>query len=151
MIKAKWDKKVDKLFQKIDKFSIDCGKQLIQATQLSTLLIHENAVKGLQETSGGDTAIRYNPKRNVTVSKPGDAPNTDTGRAVQSIKWEFIQRGETYVGRVGTNLRYLRDLEFGTKNIAPRPWLTLAVEKSIKGINKIFKDAMTKSVKGSGK
>jgi len=121
----------------------------IRATQEATFLIHATAVKSIQDNSTGTKATRYEPKRNVKVSKPGQPPNTDTGRAAQSIKFDFEDGG--LVGRVGTNLRYLAWLEFGTKFIAARPWLSAAVNKHKKDIKTIFFSRTNKTIKGGSK
>lgn len=52
-----------------------------------------NDVKlSIQETSPGRTEIRYSPKRTVTVSMEGDAPNTDLGALINSIGWRAVGR-----------------------------------------------------------
>jgi HK97 gp10 family phage protein len=81
----------------------------------------------------------------VNVSRPGEAPNTDTGRLAQSIKFEFEDDGLKSL--VGTNLKYGAALEFGTKNMAPRPWLSTAVLLTSKKVQDIFQKAFKKAVK----
>lgn len=105
---------------------------LRKANIKATLKVHEAAVKMIQDNSDGVTAIRSNPKRTVNVSNPGDPPNTDTGRLVQSIKFEFEDDGRK--GRVGTNLKYGAWLEFGTKDMSARPWLSTALSMASKSI-----------------
>lgn len=144
---AKWNKTVNEIFKPFDNLAKEMLSGQIDAVREATLLIHETAVKSLQDNSDGTAQIRYNPKRVVAVSHPGDPPNTDTGRAVQSIKVDFEKGG--FTGRVGTNLKYLRMLEFGTENIAPRPWLSAAVREVSKSIAEIFARAVRKSVKES--
>lgn len=117
----------------------------IQAVQEGTLLIHENAVKLIQDNGDGKPQIRYNPKRTVAVSRPGSPPNTDTGRLVQSVKFDFQKGG--LIGRVGSNLKYAKALEFGTKIMEARPWLSTAVSNAAKEIADIFKKAI-KGIKG---
>lgn len=119
----------------------------IAAIQEATFLIHATAVKSIQSNTGGTPTQRYKPDRIVNVSRPGSAPNTDTGRLVQSIKFDF-QKGGT-VGRVGTNLKYGKDLEFGTKKMKARPWLSSAITEVSKQIADIFKRSMTNAIKAS--
>lgn len=133
----------------IQAFKSDCLEHQITAVQEATFLIHETAVKSIQENSSGTSQVRYNPKRTVLASKPGDAPNTDTGRLAQSVKFDFKKNG--LIGRVGTNLKYGKALEFGTKYMDPRPWLSTAVRVVSKDIQKIFAKALKQSVKGNKK
>jgi hypothetical protein len=44
---------------------------------------------------------------------------------------------------VGTNLKYGAHLEFGTQNMAPRPWLSTAFKLAIKNIDKIKRDVLS--------
>jgi phage gpG-like protein len=92
-------------------------KTILQAT----LKVHEIAVKSLQDNTSGTPQKRCKPTRDVVASLPGTPPNTDTGRAVQSMGFEFENEG--LAGVVGTNLKYLAWFEFGTQKVAARPWL----------------------------
>lgn len=115
----------------------------------SVFIIHGKAVKLIQANSSGTRRIRYSPKRSVIVSKPGSPPNTDTGRLVQSIKFEFQDGGLT--GIVGTNLKYGKALEMGTKKMEPRPWLSTAVRETKKEVSKIFTSYLKISAGKAGK
>lgn len=137
---------LEKLQAKFVKLQAEVLSTQVEAVQQATLLVHETAVKSLQDNSDGTPQIRYSPKRVVNVSKPGSAPNTDTGRAVQSIKFDFKDQG--LIGRIGTNLKYLAQLEFGTKDVEARPWLSSALTASQNEIKKIFRAAFKK---GTGK
>jgi len=127
---------VDQLKQKMFQFEGDAVGATVETVQMLTLQIHSVAVKSLQANTDGTAELRYKPTRWAFASFPGDPPNTDTGRAVQSIKFDFIDNGRT--GLVGTNLRYLAWLEFGTKKVAARPWLAPAVEEVRKGARALF-------------
>ncbi len=111
------------------------GAQL-KSVQEATLEIHRTAIELIEANTDGRAMVRYNPKRRVFVSDPGDPPNTDTGRLVQSIQFDFENDG--FTGRVGTNLRYGAWLEFGTRTMEPRPWLSTAIEHVSSEIGEIF-------------
>jgi HK97 gp10 family phage protein len=144
--KIKGTKGISKAFDKAYE-GFHAGKvELIRDT---TLKVHETAVKLIQAKSSGETQIRYNPKRSVTASKPGDAPNTDRGRLIQSIKFDFANKGLS--SRVGTNLKYGRDLEFGTKKMEARPWLSTAIRIVAKGFKKEFSQVVKDAIKSVGK
>lgn len=114
-----------------------------KAVQESTLAVHAEAIKLIQDNSDGKTMIRYAPKRVVNVSRPGDPPNTDTGRLAQSIKFDFSADGD--VGQVGSNLKYAAWLEFGTINMSPRPWLSTAISNV--NVAKIFAKWIEKALR----
>lgn len=140
-------KGVDKFFKAAQKATKVLEENRSYAVKESTLRLHEEAVKIVSENEGGRDAVRYNPKRNVTVSKPGDPPHTDTGRLRQSIKFNYSEG----VGQVGSNLKYAAWLEFGTEGMSPRPWLSVAVERVSKEIPKIFESWFNKAMKEIGK
>ena len=124
------------LLKKLSKMAAVMEEKRNKAVQESTLALHAEAVKIVSENAGGDVEIRYNPKRTVTVSKPGEPPHTDTGRLRQSIKFDFKDKGAT--GRVGSNYKVAAWLEFGTEHIGARPWLSVAVENVSKTVADIF-------------
>lgn len=129
-------------------------KHVLAALTDSVLLVHKVAVKLIQTKSPGVTMVRYGGggarRRTVTVSNPGEAPNTDTGRLVKSIKFDIDKKG--LKGLVGTNLKYGAALELGTKKMEPRPWLSTAFKMSKKEVTTIFtryyKDAVKKAAGG---
>lgn len=109
-----------------------------QTNALLALEIRNNAIKLLNENKDGPRQRRYNPKRTVNVSPPGTPPNTDTGRLVQSIKFE---KGDGTSYLVGTNLKYGAWLEFGTRTTAARPWLSTALKISARKLREISRTA----------
>jgi HK97 gp10 family phage protein len=134
--------------KKFKKFQQEVMAYQIRAMQSATLKIHETAVKSIQENADGTPQVRYDPKRTVNVSAPGDPPNTDTGRLVQSIQMNFLNDGLT--GQVGTNLLYGKYLEFGTTKMRARPWLAPAVAQVTEDLKDIFKKAFNEVIHGAG-
>lgn len=67
-------------------------------------------------------------------SLPGEPPHKRTGRGRASVAYEV----SGLVGRVGTNVKYLRWLELGTLRVAARPWLRRALRESQAQITAIF-------------
>lgn len=145
-------KGVTEIDKKFKAFERSCLTGQIKAVQDSVFLIHKTAVELIQDNGDGTPAIRTSAagkKRVVAVSNPGDPPNTDTGRLVQSIKFDFLDGGLT--GRVGTNLKYGAWLEFGTKSMKARPWLSTAVSMTAKQVGEIFAKRIQEVIKGAGK
>jgi len=143
-----FSKITSKIDKKLNQLKVETLSAQVRAVQKGTFLIHEIAVKSIQENTDGIGEIRFNPKRVVNVSNPGDPPNTDTGRLVQSIKFDFKDQGLT--GRVGTNLNYGAWLEFGTEHTAARPWLAPAIAEASKEIGEIFASEVQNAIKKVG-
>ena len=127
--------------QELEKSMAALAKRYGLATAQSAIaaanLVRTEAVKSIQEVSEGEKTVRYNAAgngRQVTVSREGDAPNTDTGRLVSSIQVDATAK---FVF-VGTSLEYGKWLEFGTRYMNARPWLYPALERKRKEIQKIF-------------
>jgi len=127
----------------INTLKTDALKTSRLAVIKSTLAIHEEAIKIVSANEGGTAVIRRG--KNVTVSDPFEPPHTDTGRLRQSIKFNISSTGE--YGEVGSNLKYAAWLEFGTATMAPRPWLSVAVENMKDKIANIFVDFFEKDRK----
>lgn len=101
--------------------------------------IRNTAVRSIQKhLSSGVTYEKYKPRRTHIASAPGQPPNTDTGRLVGSIR--AVESG-TPTAYVEALAGYARHLEFGTRNMAARPFMTPAVEaereKFRKGVNEL--------------
>lgn len=58
-------------------------------------------------------------------SKPGEPPHKQRGRLLGSVAFEV----KGLIARVGTNVKYGRWLELGTKHMAARPWLRRALRE----------------------
>jgi len=139
---------IDKLKKKLNQFQAEALRGQVRAVAEGVLLIHSTAVQEINDNRDGTPEIRYGPKRVVVASRPGEPPNTDTGRLVQSIKFDFKNSG--LIGRVGTNLKYGAWLEFGTENTAARPWLAPAVLAASKEIAAIFEKELKGAIRDLG-
>jgi len=144
-------KGVQDLQKKLRELGNNAEEARRKAVQDAVFLIHATAVNLIQDNSSGVPQKRYTngKSRMVLASKPGDPPNTDTGRLVQSIKFEFSN--DYAIGSVGTNLKYGKHLEYGTRTMAARPWLSRAIRICQKDIEKMFRAAINKVVKEAGR
>lgn len=101
--------------------------------------IRNTAVRSIQKTSGIGTYYKKSqPNRMHIASAPGQPPNTDTGRLAGSIRTVETDTPTAYVDALAD---YAAHLEFGTRNMAARPFMTPAVEaereKFRKGIDEL--------------
>jgi HK97 gp10 family phage protein len=131
---AEIDRKLKEMAKEVDQ---TLRSQLIAAGKL----VEGEAKRLIAQQSTGRTVTRKQPSGNEyehVASSPGDAPNTDTGKLIQSIQTE-IQGDTAYVG---TNVVYAKWLEFGTKGktgetkMEARPFLTPAFYNKLPIINK---------------
>jgi hypothetical protein len=103
--------------------------------------VNEVRNKTLETLSGPRTGRVYKvPGTNTyyTASSPGEAPASATGQLRQSIRTEIEGEGEKTVGMVGTDMEKGPMLEYGTKNMAARPWLRRSFEESEGKVKEIF-------------
>lgn len=91
------------------------------------------AAWGLLATSRAKELVLTGPKTGRMygahrASAPGEAPASDTGRLVSSIRWEFT--GSRLAIRVMAGTEYAAFLEFGTSVLAARPFLRRAITET---------------------
>ena len=107
-------------------------RQVVKAAvQATAYEVRNIAVASIQKQSAGKVVTATKQGGGVysrVVSRPGDAPNTDTGRLAQSIAMEMTANAYK-TARVGTNDKKAPFLEFGTRNMKARPFLYPALEK----------------------
>jgi HK97 gp10 family phage protein len=130
---------VKKHFEKVAKEEV---KALKKALLLSANLIKNDAVKSIREVSHSDKKVKCGKKWH-TISKPGDAPNLDSGRLSGSIDIKIHDTS----AEVRANVNYAAALEKGTKKMGARPFLDPALEKNRKKINDIFGKEISLAVK----
>jgi len=125
------------------------GKAVADAIYESGQMVRTSAIKSIQTTSPGQIVTRTREGGGTyqhTASVPGDAPNTDTGRLVDTIQVE-VERGAVFVG---STLKYAGYLELGTRGMAARPWLTPALEGNRRKIIQRIKDATNRTSRRHG-
>lgn len=101
---------------------------------------------GVRAKSGGgrDAKGRFLKQKKAGLiyganpSKPGEPPRKQRGRLLGSVAFEVVD----LVGRVGTNLKYGRWLELGTRLMEARPWLRRALNECKDEILKILSAPM---------
>ena len=100
-------------------------------------LVRSDAIKSIQDQSPGDIVERSRAGGGTyehVAASEGEAPNTDTGRLVQSIQVD-IQPSSIFVG---SSLDYAGFLENGTRQMGARPWLFPALEKNRGAVEKLI-------------
>ena len=122
----------------LDKFALNMNEVTDNAVRITAFDVLKNATQAIKKTSQGKV-IRSGKSKTHTVSKKGDAPNTDTGRLIGSIS--VLHEKKSMVAEVGTNVTYGAILET-TMN---RPWLVPAKDKATAN----FQFNMTRAVEAA--
>lgn len=116
-----------------DKAEAEVKRLVFQATNR----VRTEAVKSIvQNPRRGGVVTRYNPKRVVSTSAAGDPPAQDTGNLSSGISSEV----KGLHGKVISKAAYSKALEYGTRNMAARPFLVPAVEKAREFVRKKKKE-----------
>lgn len=126
------------------------GEAFAKAAVAGGHMVRNDAVKSINQKSPGRTVTRSREgggQYSHVAAAAGHAPNKDTGRLSNSIFVE-VKQDDVFVG---TSVEYAPDLEFGTKDMLPRPFLNPALEKNRRQIQKMFKESARKVTKGAGK
>ncbi len=122
----------------IENLEVATSKEVVEALSICAFRIQRTAKRSIQNSP---------PDPETGRSKPGNPPKTDTGRLVNSIFVDVETTREGAEATVGTNVAYGRHLEFGTKEIEPRPWLQPALEANKAANRKTIADAVKEASK----
>ena len=114
-------------------------KELIDLVQRSTSLVEETVLDSIRSGGTGITYEKYNPRRQHTASAPDEPPASDTGFLINSISSRVRKKDKEVIGQVIASAPYAPHLEFGTRDIRPRPFMQPALEKNRPKIKRIFK------------
>lgn len=80
------------------------------------------------------------PGNRYPSSAPGDPPAVQTGHLRRSVQVDLSRLNEANPrARVGTNIPYGAELEFGTRKVAPRPWARPSARKARPKILNLFR------------
>lgn len=125
--------------------------ELAKALESSALHVKNEAITSI---SRGTKTGRFYRVGSVLrrASAPGEAPANQTGRLIGSITTKLEQSKLFALVRAGNGIvNYARALEFGTVNMAARPFLLPAAERSRAWIERRLNAAVNRAIKRSGK
>lgn len=119
-------KEINALINKMRRNGDDRLQKMLFEGALNT---KSEAARSIQaKQSSGRTYQRRTVRH--TASLPNNPPNTDTGALVRNITTKKIAKGYDVGSRAGAPHGFW--LEFGTSQMAARPWLKPAFERIIK-------------------
>jgi len=121
-------------------------RKLRQVKQLAGAIVYEGAdtirAEAVRSVSAGSIS-----GKNHVPSAPGQSPNRDTG--VLNANMEAVRTGPV-TAEYRSKAPYAKPLEFGTSEMAARPYARPARDKMEPQIQKRFAEQFEKLVKGSG-
>lgn len=133
--------KLKQFKKRIKKLSVNTERGLQKALFQAGFDLENEMIRTVKEVSKGGKYKRGN--KTHTASKPGDAPNTDTGGLINSIR----TKKERYAVEVGSfDLEYARYLERGTPNMEARPFVRPSYDKLEKTIFENIEDVINKEI-----
>ena len=133
------------------------GTSVTQALLRAAERTRQVYVESVQEQSPGRPDTRYNPRRQVIVSNPGESPNSDSGHLVNmtGTQSERINQAEAFssasyaealeFGTQSDRVNQADDLEFGTHKMAPRPAMGPAFDQTKAQAIEDVRDALRKA------
>ncbi len=104
----------------------------------AAILVRNNTVEALSGSRSG--RVYRVPGTSVTyvASAPGEPPAVQLGDLRKSVKFGVEVEDGSVVGFVGSELDKAPMLEYGTRNMAARPWLRPSFEGSLDAVRDIF-------------
>ena len=113
-------------------------KEILRLIQRGVGRVESTVIIGLH---GGPKSGATYTRRSVThtASAAGEYPATDTGFLASNISSSLDRKRK--IGRVTSSANYSKHLEYGTKDMAARPFMFPSLEKNRKKILGWFKDA----------
>lgn len=106
------------------------AKQLVSR---AAAMVHATAVQSITDgNKTGETYEKYNPRRTHRASAAGEPPAADTGYLHNNIFMDIDSDG--LGASVESRAEYSAYLEFGTANLAARPFMQPAVEANRRAI-----------------
>lgn len=139
----------------LDKLSQDLGPHLAKAAFKGGRLVQSRVIKSIKAQSQGEEVQRQHagqaPYSHI-ASKPGDAPNTDTGELIRGIQVEATPAA-VLVGVEASQDAKATALEFGTMDgrLAARPFLFPAFEASKPEIVAMLEQAIKDDINATGR
>jgi phage gpG-like protein len=131
----------DDIIKKLNRFVVNTNKAIDDAVRITAHRVQVTAIKSIREPSKGTIYTNENGGIRHISSKPGEAPNVDTGRLIGSITVDH-NKGSMRA-TVGTGVDYGAFLEL----IMDRPWLQPALDDNISSYEATLKLVIDKQIR----
>lgn len=127
-----------------DRLSDNPEQNLKNSMGRAVTLVRGTVVDSIKKGGSGEIYQKYNPRRTHRASAPGQPPASDLGVLASGITIDVDVEKGAVVGRImayaadGSGGNYAKHLEFGTNQMAARPFMQPALEKNSKKIRQIL-------------
>lgn len=112
------------IFKNIESLKSKAEAETARAVRATAQAIRNDAIISVKShLSAGNVYTRGTVKH--VASKPGSPPNQDRGTLTRNIR---VTMNDDLTADISSNAPYSAALEFGTSNMAARPFMTPAVE-----------------------
>ena len=112
------------IFKNIEALKSKAEAETARAVRATAQAIRNDAIISVKShLSAGEVYTRGTVKH--VASKPGSPPNQDRGTLTRNIR---VTMNDDLTADISSNAPYSEALEFGTSNMAARPFMTPAVE-----------------------
>lgn len=112
------------IFKNIESLKSKAEAETARAVRATAQAIRNDAIISVKShLSAGKVYTRGTVKH--VASKPGSPPNQDRGTLTRNIR---VTMNDDLTADISSNAPYSEALEFGTSNMAARPFMTPAVE-----------------------
>lgn len=112
------------IFKNIESLKSKAEAETARAVRATAQAIRNDAITAVRShLSAGNVYTRGTVKH--VASKPGSPPNQDRGTLTRNIR---VTMNDDLTADISSNAPYSEALEFGTSNMAARPFMTPAVE-----------------------
>lgn len=139
-------KGADLLKAKLNKVSRESSNELERVLVDMASTIDDYSKRKIQ---GGSRSGKEYKRRSVThrASSPGEFPKTDTGSLINSIRFDRLSKLNYTVGSHKNQGPHGKWLEYGTRNMKPRPWLLPSFKYADKKIKSEYKTLLKRLVR----
>ena len=131
------------IFKNIGALKSKAEAETARAVRATAQAIRKDAITAVKSHLSAGRAYTRGTVTHV-ASKPGSAPNQDRGTLTRNIR---VTINDDLTADIGSNATYSEALEFGTRRMGARPFMTPAVEGQREKHRQRMVEAIRRAVK----
>lgn len=133
---------LNNLIRNLNKYP-ELDKQIQKTLFRGAIRVHTQIIESITGPASGRIVTRYDPKRTIQISAPGDPPKTDQGDLGRGITMPVYENGYIVIKSTAP---YSLALEYGYEpnNLEPRPFMRPALKSKVPGIRNALRKQLNK-------